>query len=94
VSRLASSRTGWHSMSNITSIPIVVSYGLGWDSTAVLVGLQQRGIRPDDILFADTGSEKEETYDYLFKINAWLRSVCFPEVTVVRNQPRKFKYNR
>jgi hypothetical protein len=80
--------------SQLAKIPLVVSYGLGVDSTAVLVGLQQRGIRPDAILFSDTGSEKEETYDYLVTINAWLQSVGFPLVTVVRNAPRKFKYNR
>jgi hypothetical protein len=74
--------------------PLAVSYGLGVDSTAVLVGLWQRGIRPDAILFSDTGSEKEETYDYLVTINAWLRSVGFPEVTIVRYVPRRFKWNR
>lgn len=78
----------------LSKIPLVVSYGLGVDSTAVLVGLQQRGIRPDAILFSDTGSEKEETYDYLVTINAWLRSVGFPEVTVVKYVPKKFKWNR
>ena len=35
--------------------PLVVSYGLGVDSTAMLIHLQQQGIRPDLILFADTG---------------------------------------
>jgi hypothetical protein len=75
-------------------LPLVVSYGLGVDSTAVLVGLRSQGIRPDAILFADTGSEKEETYDYLVTINAWLRSVGFPEVTVVRYTPKKFKWNK
>lgn len=32
--------------------PLVVSYGMGVDSTAMLVGLHQRGIRPDIIMFA------------------------------------------
>lgn len=65
--------------------PLVVAYGMGVDSTAMLVGLQQRGERPDLILFADTGDEKPETYAYLPVINAWLRKVGFPEVTVVKN---------
>ena len=80
--------------SQLAKLPLIVSYGLGVDSTAVLVGLHQRGIRPDLILFSDTGSEKEETYDYLVTINAWLRNVGFPTVTVVRNQPKRFKWNR
>ncbi len=74
--------------------PLVVSYGLGVDSTALLVGLSKEGIRPDAILFADTGSEKEETYDYLVTINAWLQSVGFPTVTIVRYVPKRFKWNR
>ena len=65
--------------------PIVVSYGMGVDSTAMLGLLHKRGIRPDLILFADTGAEKDATYDYLETINGWLRSVGFPEVTVVKN---------
>lgn len=71
--------------------PLIVAYGLGVDSTAVLVELWKRGIRPDAILFADTGDEKQETYDYLPVINAWLISVGFPAVTVVRYQPQDFK---
>lgn len=67
--------------------PLVVSYGLGVDSTAMLIGLHARGIRPDLILFADTGSEKDSTYEYLPVINGWLRSVGWPEVTVVRYEP-------
>jgi 3'-phosphoadenosine 5'-phosphosulfate sulfotransferase (PAPS reductase)/FAD synthetase len=66
-------------------VPLVVAYGMGVDSTAMLVGLQQRGEVPDLILFADTGDEKPETYAYLPTINAWLRSVGFPLVTVVKN---------
>lgn len=42
--------------------PVVVSYGGGVNSTALLVGLHERGERPDLILFADTGGEREETY--------------------------------
>lgn len=72
--------------------PLVVSYGLGVDSTAVLVGLRDRGTRPDLILFADTGSEKQETYDYLPVIQEWLEGVGFPPVTVVTNRVKDFKH--
>lgn len=64
--------------------PLCVSYGMGVDSTAMLVGLQARGIRPDSITFADTGGEKPETYAYLPIIQAWCRYVGFPEIVVVR----------
>jgi len=71
---------------------LTVAYGMGRDSTGVLVGLQQKGIRPDLIIFADVGAERQPTYDYLPVINAWLRSVGFPEVTVVRYEPSNFKH--
>lgn len=63
---------------------LIVSYGLGRDSTAMLVKFAQLGVRPDLILFADTGGEKDETYAYLSIMNAYLASVGFPEVTVIR----------
>lgn len=65
--------------------PLVVAYGMGVDSTAMLIGMQQRGIRPDLVIWADTGDEKPETYAYRPVINAWLASVGFPLVTVVKN---------
>jgi 3'-phosphoadenosine 5'-phosphosulfate sulfotransferase (PAPS reductase)/FAD synthetase len=65
--------------------PVIVAYGVGVDSTAMLVGMHARGERPDLILFADTGDEKPQTYAYLPIINAWLAKVGFPQVTVVKN---------
>lgn len=69
--------------------PLIVAYGMGVDSTAMLVGMAARGERPDLILFADTGDEKARTYAYLPIINAWLAKMGFPPVTVVKNlRPR------
>jgi len=66
--------------------PVVVAMGLGRNSVAMIVGWHAKGLqRPDAILFADTGSEKPETYAYLDILNAWLRKVGYPEVTVVKN---------
>ena len=67
--------------------PLVVAYGLGVDSTAMLIEFAQRGIRPDLILFADTGGEKPETYSYLPIIQRFLTRVGFPAVVTVRYQP-------
>jgi hypothetical protein len=71
----------------------VVAYGLGVDSTAMLIEFARRGIRPDLILFADTGGEKPETYAYLPIIQRYLDGVGFPEVTVVRYQPKWAAYH-
>src|SRR5690242_16284190 len=61
----------------LTAPPLVVSHGLGVDSTAMILGFVERGIRPDLILFADTGSEKRSTYAYLPVMNAYLAEVGF-----------------
>jgi hypothetical protein len=69
--------------------PLVLAYGVGVDSTALLIGLRNRRITPDLILFADTGSEKPETYAYLDIIGTWLADNGFPPVTIVkRRSPR------
>ena len=73
--------------------PLVVAYGLGVDSTAMLIEFANRGIKPDLILFADTGGEKPETYAYLDVIRPYLQKVGFPDVTVVRYQPKTAVYH-
>jgi len=79
-----------------TKRPLCVSYGMGVDSTALLIHLARQynatrhknpSYRPDLITFADTGNEKKETYAYLPVIQDYLKSVGFPELTVVRYQP-------
>lgn len=65
--------------------PVVVAFGGGVNSTALLVGLRDRGRRPDLILFADTGGEKPETYAFLGVMEGWLAAAGFPPVTRVAN---------
>lgn len=66
------------------SVPLVVSYGGGVNSLAMLIGLHERGERPDAIVFSDTRGEKPETYFHLRVVLAgWLRSVGFPPLTEV-----------
>lgn len=63
---------------------LVASYGVGIDSTAMLVEFEKRGIIPDLILFADTGAERSETYQYLEYFNKWLLSHNMPIVEIVK----------
>lgn len=63
----------------------VFSYGGGTNSSAGLIGMKERGIRPSLIMFADTGNENPRTYKHLGVMQAWCKSVGFPEITVVRN---------
>jgi hypothetical protein len=72
--------------------PLVGAVGVGVDSVAYLVGLWRLGIRPDLLLFADTGSEKQETYDYIPVLQAWLAKVGFPPLITVRNTVKSFKH--
>lgn len=74
-----------------TRQPFQVADGLGVDSMAMLIGLAQRGIRPDAILFANTVAEKDETMAYLPVVQDWCRKVGFPEVTVVEYTVKNFK---
>lgn len=67
--------------------PLVVSFGGGVDSTAMLIEMWNRGIRPDAILFADTGAERPATYIHIEVMKAWVRRVGFPEIQVVRYTP-------
>ena len=41
-----------------TNSGVVVCYGAGVDSTAMLLAMHDQGIKPDLISFADTGAEK------------------------------------
>lgn len=66
--------------------PIVVAYGGGLNSTAVLVGMAQRKVVPDAIVFADTGAEKPATYDHVAWMDAWCSRNGFPRIEVVRNE--------
>ena len=72
-------------------LPTAVTYGMGVDSTAALIEMARQGIRPDLILFADTGGEKQQTYDYEPVFQDWLRQEGFPEIITVRYEPRNFK---
>lgn len=66
------------------TIPVVVSFGGGVNSTALIVGLHERGKRPDAILFSDTGGERDEIYRHVEGTSGYCRSIGFPEVTTVR----------
>jgi hypothetical protein len=69
--------------------PLLLSYGLGTDSTAMLALLIKmvewgnRDAMPDVIHFADVKAEKDITNNYVAKAQAYLKAAGFPEITVV-----------
>ena len=71
--------------------PVVLAYGVGVDSTALLIEKHARGEAPGLVLTADTGVEKPATYEYLDVIRPWMRDrgIRFELVSYV---PRRFKH--
>jgi len=63
---------------------IVASFGGGVNSTAMLIGMWERGETCDLILFADTGGEKPHTYEHVSEFSEWLVAHGMPAITLVR----------
>jgi hypothetical protein len=66
----------------------LVPFGGGVNSVALMIELVKRNIRPDFILFANTGGwtnlgEKHATYRYKRFFSNWLTSKGFPEIITV-----------
>lgn len=55
-----------------TRKPLCVAFGGGVNSTAMLIGMVERGIIPDWVLFSDTGGERSETYANSIRLALWL----------------------
>jgi hypothetical protein len=63
---------------------IVVSFGGGSNSAAVLINMVKHQIIPDEILFADTGGEHPHTYQFIDVFNQWLISKNFPSIKTLK----------
>jgi hypothetical protein len=77
--------------STSTTPPVVLAYGVGVDSTALLIELAERGTPPDLVLTADTGVEKPATYAYLDIIGPWMAARGIRH-EIVRYQTKRFKH--
>lgn len=62
--------------------PWGINFGGGLNSTALIIECRRRDLRPDWILFADTGSERPETYAHVARMTEWCHG--WTEITVVR----------
>jgi hypothetical protein len=63
----------------------IVSFGGGTNSTAMLIGMWEKKIPVDLILFADTGAEQPHTYQHIEIMNKWLPEHGMPKITIVEN---------
>jgi hypothetical protein len=75
----------------MTRVPVIAAWGAGVDSTAMIIEHVSRGEPLDMVLFADTGSEKDETYAYLPLFERWMDEHGIAHETV-RYVPRNFKH--
>jgi len=63
---------------------VVVAYGGGVNSTALLIEFVRKGIRPGLILFSDTGGEVPGVYAHISNFSAWLAAHGMPEIITVK----------
>lgn len=59
---------------------LVVSFGGGVNSGAMLIGLRDKGLVPDAIFFADTASELPKTYDFVHRFSEHIQTWGFPPI--------------
>src|SRR3546814_9063057 len=71
--------------------PVVLAYGIGVDSTALLLELESRGTPPDLVITGDPSVDKPETYSYHKMIAAWMAARVIPYVTM-RNTLCRFNH--
>lgn len=69
--------------------PVVSSFGGGLNSTALLVKWVTDGNAPiDKIIFADTGGERESTYENVHRLSDWLQRHGMPAVEITKKGGR------
>jgi len=78
---------------DLTDRFISLSFGGGVNSTAILIGFYERGIRPDLITFADTGGELPHTYCHVDEVNDWCTKIGFPNIRRVRYERETLEEN-
>ena len=83
-------RTSHSAVPALDRSPVVAAWGMGLDSTAMIIELVARGQAPDLVLTADTGAERPETYEFLPIFQRWMDAHAI-EHHVVRYVPRRFK---
>lgn len=73
--------------------PLMVSLGMGVDSVAMTIALVRLGRRPDLVIFADTGAERPETYEYASMFGDWLSANAGIDLVTCRYLPPNATYD-
>lgn len=72
--------------------PLVACWGVGQDSSGMIIGMIRRGIIPKLVMFAGVGSERHGTYAFRPLFDDWLEANGAPRSTEVIYQPKKYKH--
>lgn len=64
--------------------PLVVNFGGGVNSTAMLCGLYERREQVSMVVFADTGGERPDVYEHVKRMSDWCSARGMPAIEVVR----------
>lgn len=72
---------------------LILNISGGLDSASIAVEFYNRNIRPDLILFADTGGEWPETYRFIGVLGDWFERIGWPPITVCRYEPTRAPYH-
>ena len=70
----------------------IVAFGGGVNSTAMLIGMYNKKIPVDLILFADTGAERPHTYYHINEFNEWLRFHNMPSIITIKYTKENGEY--
>lgn len=66
----------------------IATYGGGVNSTAMILLLMEQEIKLDYIVFADTGGEKPNTYEYIKYFNSYLVDKLYTPIKIIKRSDK------
>lgn len=67
----------------------VLMGGMGDDTAMLIAEMYQRGFEPDEIVFCDTGSEHQHTYEFIQHLQKWCTERNWSKVVVLHKYDRE-----
>ena len=71
---------------------LMLAYGGGTNSTALLIELIKRNYNIDYVLFSDTGAERPDTYQHVKHMDDWLKSKGHNGITTLKYYTKDGKH--
>lgn len=70
----------------------ILNFGAGVNSTALVIEMINRDMKPDYVVFADTGSEMPETYQHIERMKDWFQKKGLAFVVVESKHKPVYDY--